>query len=221
MICTRHCVARDASSSYDNILWSGCNIIRIGLNRIKDVSLEVPALRDALAKAEAKLSSVLGGECRITVHHDFPRDLARVVEEIENRKFRQELQYSLKELFERSKRPGFTCIIFKLDGEPFAFDLGYNDVEEGAYFGDSAATLIERKGVGAVLTALDALYCWETGYKSVKMVTEEKDQTGHLLREYWERFGFRVTGADPKIGVEMRLNLTPENVRALCDKYIG
>ena len=212
---------RDASSNDDNFLWSGGNNIRIGFNRMKDVSLEVPALRDALAKAEAKLSSVLGGECSITVHHDFPSGLARVVEEIENRKFRQELQYSLRELVERSKRPGFTCIIFKLDGEPFAFDLGYSDVEEGSYFGDSAATLIERKGVGAVLTALDALYCWEAGYSSVKMVTEEEDQTGHLLREYWERFGFKVTGVDPKIGVEMRLNLTSENVRSLCDKYIG
>jgi len=74
--------------------------------------------------------------------------------------------------------------------------------------------------VGAVLTALDALYSWEAGYKAVKMITEEEDQTGHKLREYWERFGFRVTGFDPKIGVEMRLDLTPVNVKALCDKYI-
>jgi hypothetical protein len=185
------------------------------------VSLEVPALLNALLKAEAKLSGVLGGECRITVHHDFPQVLTQVVQEIENRKFRQELQYTLKELVERSKRPGFTCILFTLDGEPFAFDLGYSDVEKGVYFGDSAATLIERKGVGAVLTALDALYSWEAGYKSVKMITEEEDQTGHRLREYWERFGFRVTGVDPKVGVEMRIDLTLENVKALCDKYIG
>ena len=186
-----------------------------------DVSLKVPLLRDALAKAEAKLSGVLGGECGITVHHEFPTGLAKVVAEIENRKFRQELQYNLKELIERSKNRGFTCILFTLNGEPFAFDLGYSDAEEGAYFGDSAATIIERKGVGAVLTALDALYCWEAGYKSVKMITEEEDQTGHKLREYWERFGFRVTGVDPKVGVEMRLELTPENVRSPCDRYVG
>ena len=185
------------------------------------MSLKVPLLRDALAKAEAKLGSVLGGECGITVHHEFPTGLAKVVAEIENRKFRQELQYNLKELIERSKNRGFTCILFTLNGEPFAFDLGYSDAEEGAYFGDSAATTIERKGVGAVLTALDALYCWEAGYKSVKMITEEEDQTGHKLREYWERFGFRVTGVDPKVGVEMRLDLTPENVRSLCDRYVG
>ena len=195
-------------------------MIKTGYININDMSLEVPVLRDALLKAEAKLSEALGGECKITIHHEFPPGLAQVVEEIETRKFRQELQYTLKELVERSMRPGFTCILFTLNGEPFAFDLGYRDNDVGVYFGDSAATLIERKGVGAVLTALDALTSWEAGYRSVKMITEEEDQSGRRLREYWERFGFRVTGFDPKVGVEMRLDLTPVNVKALCDKYI-
>jgi hypothetical protein len=53
------------------------------------------------------------------------------------------------------------------------------------------------------------------------MITEELDESGRRLREYWERFGFYVTGRDPKIGVEMRLDLTSENVMALCDRYIG
>ncbi|HIH87950.1 TPA: hypothetical protein HA344_01925 [Candidatus Bathyarchaeota archaeon] len=184
------------------------------------MSLKVPPLSEALAKAEAKLSGVLGGECRITVHHEFPDGLARMVEGIENRKFRQELQYNLKELVERSKKKGFTVILFTLNGEPFAFDLGYNDVVENTYFGDSAATLIERKGVGAVLTALDALYSWEAGYKAVKMITEDQDEAGRKLVEYWGRFGFHVTKRDLKVGVEMRLDLTPENVKALCDRYI-
>ncbi len=184
--------------------------------------MSVPLLRDTLIKAGVKLSGVLGGECRITVHHDFPQGLARMVEEIEANKFRQELQYSLKELVERSKKKGFTVILFELDGKPFAFDLGYTDEEDPtAYFGDSAATLIERKGVGAVLTALDALYSYEAGYKSVKCITEDEDESGRRLVDYWGKFGFHVTNRDPKIGVEMRLDMTPENVKALCDKYIG
>jgi hypothetical protein len=53
------------------------------------------------------------------------------------------------------------------------------------------------------------------------MITEDLDESGRRLVEYWERFGFRVTGVDPKVGVEMRLDLTPENVRSLCDRYVG
>jgi hypothetical protein len=196
------------------------NIIKTGYLIINNMSLDIPVLRDALLKAEAKLSKVLDGECKITVHHDFPSGLAQVIEEIETCKFRKELQYSLKELVERSMKPGFTCILFTLNGKPFAFDLGYRDEEAGVYFGDSAATLIERKGVGAVLTALDALTSWEAGYRSVKMITEEEDQAGFRLREYWEKFGFRVTDTDPKIGIEMSLSLTPDNVKTLYDKYI-
>jgi len=188
--------------------------------RVGCVSSEVPLLKDALARAGAKLSAVLGGECRVTVHHEFPEGLARIVEEIEMRKFRAELQYSLAEL-ERSKRPGFTVILFELDGRPFAFDLGYTDVDEEVYFGDSAATLIERKGVGAVLTALDALYSWEAGYKAVKCITEDVDESGRMLVEYWGRYGFYGTNRAPKIGVEMRLDLTPETVKRLCDKYVS
>jgi hypothetical protein len=53
------------------------------------------------------------------------------------------------------------------------------------------------------------------------MITEEEDESGRRLREYWEKFGFRVTGVDPSIGVEMRLYLEPEVVRDLCLRYIG
>ena len=43
------------------------------------MGVEVPLLRDALAKAEAKLGGVLGGTCKITIHHEFPRGLAQIM----------------------------------------------------------------------------------------------------------------------------------------------
>jgi len=53
------------------------------------------------------------------------------------------------------------------------------------------------------------------------MITEDLDESRRRLTEYWARFGFYVTGRDPKIGVEMRLELTPEVIKRLCDKYLG
>jgi hypothetical protein len=180
-----------------------------------------PSLRDALSHAEAKLSTALGGECRITVRHDSGADLLAAVADIESRMFRNELQYKLDELEARSRKPGFTVLFFTLNDVPFAFDLGYSDEEQGAYFGDSAATLIERKGVGAVLTALDAAYAHEAGYRCVKLVTEEQDQAGRRLADYWARYGYRVTEVDADANVSMRLDLTAENVKNLYDKYIA
>jgi len=176
---------------------------------------------DYLAMAEAKLSIALGGRCRIAVYHEMNKDLLKIVGEIEDERFRSELRYSERELTNRSKKRGFTCIIVYLEEKPVAFVFGFDDPEEGAYFSDSAATLIERKGVGSILTALEMRYCLETCYRSEKMITEELDESGRRLREYWERFGFRVTGVSSKIGVQMRLELVPETVSSMCHKYIG
>jgi hypothetical protein len=52
------------------------------------------------------------------------------------------------------------------------------------------------------------------------MMTEEEDEYGRRLREYWGRFGFSVTGVDPSAGVEMRLDLGPVVVMDLCERYV-
>jgi hypothetical protein len=179
-----------------------------------------PSFIDYLRKAEVKLSGALGGACRVSVYHEMNRDILKIISEIEDERFRSELRYSERELTIRSKKRGFTCFIVYIEERPMAFVFGFDDTEEGAYFSDSAATLIERKGVGSILTALEALYCLEKGYRSEKMITEELDESGRKLREYWERFGFHVTGTSPRIGVEMRLELTPENVEFLSSKYL-
>ncbi len=180
-----------------------------------------PSFTDYLMKAEEKLSGAFGSGCKVAVYHNMNRDILRIISEIEDERFRSELRYSERELTIRSKKQGFTCFIVYLDGRPVAFVFGFDDTENGVYFSDSAATLIERKGVGSILTALEALYCLEKGYRSEKMITEELDESGRRLREYWERFGFRITGTNPRIGVEMRLELTPENVGLLSSKYLS
>jgi hypothetical protein len=167
-----------------------------------------------------RLSGALGGACRIAVYHEMNRDILKIISQIEDERFRSELRYSERELTIRSKKRGFTCFIVYLGERPVAFVFGFDDREEEAYFSDSAATLIERKGVGSILTALEALYCLEKGYRSEKMITEDLDESGRRLVEYWARFGFRVTGRNPKVGVEMRLELTPENVGLLSGKYL-
>ena len=176
---------------------------------------------DYLLNAEARLGGALGGSCKVAVYHEMNRDILKIISQIEDERFRSELRYSERELTIRSKKRGFTCFIVYLGERPVAFVFGFDDPEDGAYFSDSAATLIERKGVGSILTALEAIYCLEKGYRSEKMITEDLDESGRRLVEYWARFGFSVTGRNPKIGVEMRMDLTPENVQALSNKYLS
>lgn len=181
---------------------------------------KAPTFDECLAKAEAKLSGALSGVSRVAIYHEMNKDLLKIIAEIEDERFRSELRYSERELTNRSKKKGFTCFIVYLDERPIAFVFGFDDPEKHAYFSDSAATLIERKGIGSILTTLETCYCLEKEYASEKMITEDLDESGRRLVDYWARFGFYVTRRDPKIGVEMRMELTPEVVKLLCDKYL-
>ena len=185
------------------------------------MSVEIPSFEDALKMAEAKLSRSMGGDCVITVHHDLDDKLKRIIMEIDHKKFREELQYDSDEIDTRAGSKGFLLLLLHLDGRPVGFDYGYEDDEEGAFFSDSSATLIERKGVGSILFTLELIYCFWRGYRTSKLVTEERDEQGRPLREIWGKFGFTVAEVDPRTGIEMRLTLTPEAVARVYGRYIA
>lgn len=180
----------------------------------------VPSFEDAVESAQRKLSLALEGPCEISLHDSLDEGLIGAIEAIEREKFREELRYGREELASRGHMEGFMCLMVHLDGEPIAYDFGYDDEEERVFFSDSSATLIERRGIGSTLTALEAVYCHGSGYGAVKMTTEEEDEAGRLLRSFWERLGFRTVSSDPAEGTEMRLELTRQAVRGLSDKYI-
>lgn len=185
------------------------------------MSVDIPSFEDALKMAEAKLSRSMDGECVITVHHGLDDELKRIIMDIDHEKFREELQYDSDEIDSRAVSKGFLLLLLHLDGRPVGFDYGYDDDEEGAFFSDSSATLIERKGVGSTLFALELIHCYRRGYKTSKLVTEEYDEQGRPLREIWGKFGFTVAEVGPRSGIVMRLTLTPEAVAYVYRRYIA
>ena len=185
------------------------------------MSVEIPSFEDALKMAEAKLSHSMDGDCAITVHHDLDDELKRIIMNIDHEKFREELQYDSDEIDTRAGSKGFLLLLLHLDGRPVGFDYGYEDDEEGAFFSDSSATLIERKGVGSILFTLELIYCFWQGYRTSKLITEERDEQGRPLKEIWGKFGFTVAEVNPSTGIEMRLTLTPEAVAKVYRRYIA
>lgn len=169
--------------------------------------------------AEEKLSNRLDGESRIRLVKGFDEETLGIIREIDHEKFREELQYSGDEIEARMRKPGFLCVLIYLDGKPIAFEYGY-DIEDGVYFSDSQATLIEGKGVGTTQFALEILYLYLRGYRKVQLTTEELDDQGRALRSFWERMGFVKLGEDEDGNVEMELELTPEAARYQYERYI-
>ena len=185
------------------------------------MTVSLPSFKEALKRAESNLSRSLEGQVRITVHYELDNELRQTIQTIDHEKFREELQYSQEEIMERATTKGFVCLIAHLDGRPVAFDYGYNDEEEGAFFSDSSASLIEGRGLGTALFAVEIIHDYERGYRLIKLVTEDVDEQGRTLRSLWERFGFKAIHFDPVKGIEMSMELNPEAVAAIYDRYIG
>ena len=179
-----------------------------------------PLFEDALRRAVERAEEKLEQDCGITVHTHLSDRLIAQLEGIDHEKFRRELWYDREELREKFGRAGFYCLLVSLNDEPIAYDFGYDDAEEGVYFSDSSATMIEKKGVGTVLAVLELVYLYERGYSAVKFTTEELDQAGRPLRLIWEKRGYRTVSSDPLTGVTMMLEITADVVNERIEKYI-
>ncbi len=209
-------------SRYDGVEHLKHEKVLITINDLSKMPKGVPSFEDAVETAQHKLSQALQRPCEISLHDSLDEGLIEAIAAIDCEKFREELHYGCDELASRGRMDGFMCLMVHLDGKPIAYDFGYNDEEEeGAFFSDSSATLIERRGIGSTLTALEDVYCYGSEYGSVKMTTEEEDEAGRLLRSFWERLGFKTISPDQTESIEMKLELTSRAVRGIYDKYIG
>lgn len=173
--------------------------------------MQFPTFQELLKKTEEILNETLQGKTTIEIHSHNNERLLKEITMIDNAMFREELRYDKNELKQIFRKPGLFCIIVYMDGEPIAFDYGYEDSEK-VYFSDSSATLIERKGIGKMLGVLELVYLYEKGYNSLKFTTEEMDEMGRPLRQIWEKQGYKTVSVSSDGGVDMMLEITPEVV---------
>ena len=181
--------------------------------------MHIPKLIEAIRQAETILSETLMGEVKIKTYHANSTEIIKAIISIDSAKFRKELQYDEEELKQRISKPGFFCIVAYLDDEPVGFDYGY-DEEDGVFFSDSEATMIERKGIGRILGILELLYLYEKRYQSLKFTTEEMDESGRPLREIWEKQGYMVAERYPDGGVDMMLEINQQVVAERVQKNL-
>jgi len=143
------------------------------------------------------------------------------LEAIDHDKFRSELWYTHDDLINKTRMKDFICFIASVNSEPTAFLYGYDDVENPAgFFLDEVATRIEGKGIGKVLIVLALVYCYELGYTYVSLYTEDLDEKGRKLREFYEHLGFRYIETAPDKGVVMRYEIKDREIAKLYDRVM-
>jgi len=185
------------------------------------MSEEPPFFEEASRGVEERLSNLLEKPVKVSVHLSLDRKLIDEIIKIESSMFRDELRYSLWELMARSERPGFVLIVVRQGSEPIAFFFGYEDPElPGGYYGDTMASTVEGKGVGSSLFTLVHIYCYENGYSHFTCHTEEVDEKGRKLRDWYHAMEMEHVNTTPEYGDLMRVRLAPGHVSWMYHRQI-
>ena len=174
-----------------------------------------------MKRGEERISEKLGEAITISFRTYLDKKLIQEITDIDHEKFRSELWYSSEELIEKSKKKDFLCMIVNVNGEPVAFLYGYDDeFDPHWFFLDEIATRIEGKGIGKVLIVLLLVYCFELNYTYVTLYTEDLDEKGRRLKEFYEHLGFTYMGTDPSVGVIMKYEIKEEELAKLYNRVM-
>jgi len=185
------------------------------------MSEEPPFFEEASRRVEERLGTLLGKPVKISTYVSLDRKLIDDILKVDSAMFREELRYDLWDLMTRSKRPGFVLLMVRQGREPLAFFFGYADSGfPGGYYGDTMASLVEGKGVGSSLFTLVHIYCYENGYNHFSCHTEEVDERGRKLRDWYIAMGMDHVETTPEYGDLMRVRLTPKHVIWMYHRYI-
>lgn len=181
----------------------------------------LPLLEDAMRHAEDRAKEKLGRPCTLFIYTHVSDALLVKLEAIDHQKFRQELWYSHDEFIEKTRQRDFVCFVLSADGEPSAFLYGYDYADDSsAFFLDEIATLVEGKGMGKILIALLLVYCYELRYRYVVLYTEDIDDKGRRLRQFYEHIGFNEVKTDSELGLVMKIELTENGLISLYNRII-
>ena len=184
------------------------------------MSEEPPFFEEACRKVEERLGTLLGESVKVSVHVSLDGKLIDEITKIESIMFRDELRYNLWELMANSQKRGFVLIMVRQGTEPLAFFFGYEDKYlPGGYYGDTLASVAEGKGVGSSIFALVHIYCYENGYTHFTCYTEEIDEKGRKLRDWYTSMGMEYINTT-EYGDLLRAKLTPQHVSWMYHRYI-
>lgn len=163
---------------------------------------DVTHLFEGLRKAEVLLSERLGKPVEVKASTTLDEAALGLIESVDHRAFKEELWYSRDEIASKSRQKGFIAFTVLVDGELMGMLYGY-ELDPSTFFLDEVVALNEGKGIGKSLVKLLIQRCSMKGYGEIRLYTEEVDEKGRRLREFYEGLGFRLRNVQPEQGLEM------------------
>ncbi|TFG99204.1 GNAT family N-acetyltransferase [Candidatus Thorarchaeota archaeon] len=130
--------------------------------------------------------------------------------EIEKSAFRPALTYSREEIGERLEKEAVLMMFILNDSVPEGLVLGYRLEEslDDIFYLDTIA--VKQKGRGLGKNILKVLFDWakKMGFSSIQLDTEQENETGVQLSNFYQKLGFDVLYTDEETGnITMQLKL--------------
>ncbi|MFW9916073.1 MAG: GNAT family N-acetyltransferase [Candidatus Thorarchaeota archaeon] len=113
-------------------------------------------------------------------------------ETIEQNTFRQELRYTYSETLDRWNKQRRLIVFILIDHVPEAMIIGYDSEEPSKqiFILDTIAVTTQHKGIGKILMNFLIQWAREEQFQAIVLDTEENNERGFPLVNFYKKFGF-------------------------------
>ena len=156
-------------------------------------------------KLQTSFSEALGRDIRLFLPTDWSSDVYTLFQQLEQVSFRPSLRYTNAEMEERLKHRDVLLMYLMSDNIVEGVMLCYavRPIANRVYYLDTLA--VRRKGLGLGKLMIGALLEWvsQKDYLTLRLDTEEINETGHSLLSFYTSLGFVKTDEDDSGDITM------------------
>jgi GNAT superfamily N-acetyltransferase len=156
-------------------------------------------LEEVVSQIESVLSDGVDADVSFRFEHALTPDLRDRIVELEREIYGEEEAYRPEEVEAFFEGDDTLLVTLRIDGAIQGFGFGYREdgtapmVEGADYFLDDiiVAPQYEQKGIGTLSSLLPFLMLYFLDYHDIGITTEEEDEDGRPLGEWYRQMGFR------------------------------
>ena len=156
-----------------------------------------------------ELASRYQGKLELVFPSEWNNDCFSLFHSMEESGFRLELHYSFEELLKNLENPELVFWFITEDNKPQIVVLGYSvlDEQKKSFYLDTFAVKPRGKGIGNVVMQFLVRWAKTKNYHSIVLDTEQKDEKGIPLQQFYGKLGFETVFISEKGDLIMKRKL--------------
>ena len=155
-----------------------------------------------------ELASMYEGKLKIVFPSEWNSECFSLFHSVEKAGFRRELHYSFEELLKNLESPELVFWFITEDNEPKIVVLGYSMLDDQkSFYLDTFAVKQRGKGIGNVVMQFLVQWAKTKHYTSIVLDTEQKDEKGIPLQQFYTKLGFETVSIAKKGDLIMKRKL--------------